>query len=288
MGREPGPQGRGGLQANPNDCYARSLFGPTLFEPDDSGTALDAASGPTGQDGGGARVRGGASWRNRLAGVPDLSSNSLAYDPAHGWLIMVNGDDRTILFDGKDWSFATENEEPSDRVKFATAYDRNRGRAVLFGGQDNTSEGADLCDTWELGAAGWIQVAPCGPLLDGGLDPTQPSPRSSPCLTYDPNLQQVVLVSGYPGDRDPIVDTWGWNGSAWTPLPFADAGPGFSCVTNSLIYLDGSDGGRLVMMGAPDSTTNQGSPTWSGVWDGHAYQWSQALAPLTPSSWFNR
>jgi hypothetical protein len=90
------------------------------------------------------------------------------------------------------------------------AYDRARGRVVLFGGQANE----DFNDTWEWDGVTWTQVADTGP-----------KPRVQPAMAYHGNRNRVVLFGGSsPLDvHQNFNDTWEWDEENWTQV--ADTGP---------------------------------------------------------------
>lgn len=86
------------------------------------------------------------------------------------------------------------------------AFDANRCRTVLFGGND--APGAYFNETWEYNGttSTWTQMLPG----------TSPSARSGPALAFDSTRNLIVLFGGYqPGH---VNDTWTWNGMSWTQL----------------------------------------------------------------------
>jgi hypothetical protein len=97
---------------------------------------------------------------------------------------------------------------PPPRAEAAIAYDRDRGRIVLFGGYRRVAGVTQrLGDTWEWDGDQWKEVA-----VDG------PTPRNSAAMTYDEHKRSVVLFGG-PG---PSNETWEWDGHRWTPLRAGD------------------------------------------------------------------
>jgi len=170
------------------------------------------------------------------------------------------------------------------------AYDSQRGRTVLFGGDGGSSL---LGDTWEWDGSAWTNVANGGPLarsghgmaydsvrgrtvLFGGLSflgdtwewdgmtwtnvtTSGPSARSGHSMAYDSQRGRTVLFGG-----SGLADTWEWNGSAWTNV--ATTGPS---VGYGMAY--DSQRGRTVLFW----------PTGTWEWDGSA--WSQA-ATVGPGS----
>jgi hypothetical protein len=93
---------------------------------------------------------------------------------------------------------------PEPRAEAAIAYDRDRGRIVLFGGYRRIAGITQrLGDTWEWDGERWSEMA-----LDG------PTPRNNAAMTYDELRHRIVLFGG-PG---PSNETWEWDGHRWTSL----------------------------------------------------------------------
>jgi len=90
------------------------------------------------------------------------------------------------------------------------AYDRDRGRVVLMGGQPAGSSGTRLADTWEWDGTNWTQVVTA--TTPGGTGLLQPG------ATYDRLRERVVLSGGFNGSY--LSNTWEYDGVDWT-----DRGP---------------------------------------------------------------
>lgn len=151
---------------------------------------------------------------------------------------------------------------PAPRWAHAMAFDRARGKLVMFGGNFPQTG-----DTWEWDGEVWEQRTPVGrprdrylasmaydarrgrTVLFGGnavsasatrLDDTWewdgtswteaspsgvgPSRRLGASMAYDELNRQVVLFGGF-SDRGPEADLWSWDGSAWTELAAGPAPP---------------------------------------------------------------
>ena len=99
---------------------------------------------------------------------------------------------------------------PERRWDSAIAYDTDRKRLVLYGGQAGLK--SDFADTWEWDGSVWTQFAVNGP-----------GPRERHALFYHPVLRRTFLVAGF--DRNYMwnpSDLWEWNGSRWAfrgPVP---------------------------------------------------------------------
>src|SRR4030095_6812906 len=87
---------------------------------------------------------------------------------------------------------------PPARYANALAYDSDRQRVVLFGGQSGAPFGQGvLGDTWEYDGLAWTQLAPT----------TSPPARTFVKMVYDPNRHKMVLFGGYNGTQT-VADTW--------------------------------------------------------------------------------
>jgi hypothetical protein len=155
------------------------------------------------------------------------ASPSLVYHEALRRVVMLgvgSQANETWLWDGSGWAQATHLGGPVPaRRRSGVAYDRARGRVVLFGG----SAPNDLAETWELetilfGGGGttfqqlsetwewdgvnWSQLSP----------PVSPPGRGGAFLIYVPALGGLVLCG-----REPLSDfnSWLWDGTNWTRLP---------------------------------------------------------------------
>src|SRR5262245_66639107 len=88
------------------------------------------------------------------------------------------------------------------------AYDSQRGRTVLFGGE---GPGYGV-DTWEWDGTNWIQH------FTSGFPPA----RDRHAMAYDSQRHRVVLFGGFQAGVGYLGDTWEWDGTTWRQLA---AGP---------------------------------------------------------------
>jgi hypothetical protein len=164
----------------------------------------------------------------------------------------------TWHFDGVSWSRRTPAQSPSRRAGPAMAFDRARGRTVLFGGGLNS---ALFADTWEYDGVSWTPVAA----------PTAPSRRTDAGLAYDLRRRCCVLFGGENGTFVPLGDTWQFDGNTWTQLtPATSPAPRYM---PALVY--DSAHGRTVLFGGQDLTTFSLGDTWT--FDGT--NWTQVPGP---------
>ena len=149
---------------------------------------------------------------------------AVAYDERRHEAVLFGGNrvlfgkgDESDTFLADTWRFkdgrwtSAAAKGPSPRAEASMAYDRDRGRIVLFGGYRRTAGVTKrLGDTWEWNGEQWSEVA-----MDG------PAPRNSAAITYDELRRRIVLFGG-PG---PSNETWEWDGGRWTSVN-AGAVPG--------------------------------------------------------------
>ena len=96
----------------------------------------------------------GSRWTQRYpAASPMVFAPLLAHDVRRARTVLTNGAE-TWEWDGNSWQKATPVRNPPQRRYGAMAYDAARGRCVLFGGMDNSSQ----VPRRHLGV-GWHQLA---------------------------------------------------------------------------------------------------------------------------------
>jgi hypothetical protein len=173
------------------------------------------------------------SWRLLTASGPGPRTfPGLAFDRRRGEVVVFGGN--RVLF-GKPGEIATLLADtwvwrdgwwsrrdlmgPSARAEAAMAYDSARGRVVLFGGYERSTDGnVRLGDTWEWDGRRWSLVATSGPAA-----------RSGAAMAYDDRRRRMVLFGG----RTPPAlsgETWEWDGSAWARVADGGAEPRFNPV----------------------------------------------------------
>jgi hypothetical protein len=159
------------------------------------------------------------------------------------------------------------------RNAHAMAYDSRRGRAILFGGADESK----VCgDTWAWDGKRWISVSHTGP-----------EPRTFPSLAYDSIRKKVVLFGGNrvlfgsnPDENRFLNDTWEWDGQRWTQIQAAGPSPR----AEAAIAFD-SRRGRVVLFGGHNRAGERGNrlaDTWE--WDGKRWTEIKVTGPSPRNS----
>jgi cysteine-rich repeat protein len=198
----------------------------------------------------------GSTWTT-TASAPE-SRRGLAQAVAMG--------DRALIFGGQDqvgnelgdtWVLDATGWRPPPRPieRSGVAMERHdaAGHVLLFGG--NNGQLGNLDDTWLLGPNGWAEHVGSGP----------PNEAVGP-IAYDP-ISKQILMQGFA----PNVQTWLWNGSAWSQRQPAQQPP----FTTTIAF----DSKRLTMFGR-DTLAPATPQTWS--WDGAT--WFKASPPHSPAA----
>ena len=217
----------------------------------------------------------GTRWRQLLPpqNPPMRGAHAMALDTTRGRIVLYGGSQshtfgyppfappETWEWDGLSWSVTTTGPQPPPGSQSAMAFDRRRGRVVMFGGRDTNG----LVDTvWEWDGALWTNPAP-------GV---RPAGRVGAGLGYDATAGAVILVGGGFEGVDWMAgfdDTWSWDGVVWTQLqPNTRAlGAGFA---------------RLVDRGNRSPFLHGAVTSWT--WSGSSWV-SQWLADAPPGSYFD-
>jgi hypothetical protein len=150
---------------------------------------------------------------------------------------------------------------PSARYQHALAFDSNRQRTVLFGGNNGS---VNLNDTWEWDGINWTQKTPT----------TSPSARSYHALVYDAARQRVVLFGGNNGSVN-LNDTWEWDGTNWilkSPTSSPSIRSGHAMTYDTIRQ-------RVVLFGGSADNFVPNNETWE--WDGT--NWTLKTPAASPS-----
>jgi hypothetical protein len=164
-------------------------------------------------------------------------NHGMVYDSVRGVSVLFGGviDARTASeaypndtweYEGAKWVRRETGAAPAGRKDFGLAFDRLRGRVVLFGGLTNNSFGsaAPSGETWEYDGVNWTQRFPS----------VAPAPRHGHALFYDPVRRVTTLYGGDTLLANPRAgDIWTWDGFNWTPREVTGERPLFGGVYGS-------------------------------------------------------
>ena len=209
----------------------------------------------------------GFAWAQRTPAVsPQARENhAVAYDSARQRVVLFGGDasgysssevDDTWEWDGTSWTQLAPAQGPERRADHAMAFDRARGRVVLFGGHRVSLPRVSFDDTWEWDGATWTRLEP----------PSKPTARRGHSMAYDSVRQRVVMFGGQRNELATTVffqETWEWDGTTWTQVA---AGQGPSVQTrHPMAY----DAGRQRMVLFDSARRAPHADTWE--WDGSTW-----------------
>jgi hypothetical protein len=201
--------------------YPSAAYSPDLH----AVVMLDVGSSGPGKSPGDTLLFDGTDWRLVSPVHWPRWPAQLAYSRVrHAIVALSFADNRTWLFDGRDWSptsaagtaSAARTASPPlgngmETYSPSAAFDVKRDTWVLFGGFEGH---ADLAGTW-TGDTSWTRRS----------SSNSPIARSGAGMMWDPSLAAVVLFGGFVGQygQNPtdLSDTWSWDGSEWHQL----AGP---------------------------------------------------------------
>ena len=207
----------------------------------------------------------GSQWRQHTGvGPAARASAAMVYDAGRRQVLLFGGSSGfgpssaflgdTWAWNGTAWTQLTPPSSPPARAGAKMAYDRRRGRVVLFGG---FGDQAVTDDTWEWDGATWTQASPT----------THPSARWDHAMTFDSARGRTLLFGGIDG-IDSVGDTWEWDGTTWT-LVHDNATPPLQD-HHALAYDSGRD--RVVSFGGLQSILPY-RHTWE--WDGVRWELRQ-------------
>lgn len=189
------------------------------------------------------------------------SGTEMVYDAARGVMVLFSGAfgggfsvNDTWEYNGISWRQVVTSQAPSPRWSHAMAYDSNRQRTVLFGGQDGARV---FGDTWEYDGSDWKRITPV----------SSPTPRSSGTMVFDSCRNRMVLFGGAG-----FVETWEYDGADWTRATPNASPPGGTHLAGMAFD---SARCKVVLFG--------GSPAFEGTWEYDGVTWTNSSTTASPS-----
>jgi cysteine-rich repeat protein len=224
----------------------------------------------------------GATWAqlNPTTVPPPRAGHAMAYDATRGKVILFGGCGVALAadcnggpyfsdtweWDGTDWVERTSSTSPPPRAGHAMAFDVARGKAVTFGGLQQSGA---LADTWEWDGTDWKMSTPL----------TAPPARANHTIVYDSDHGRVVLFAGCANGGAScaeLADVWTWDGTSW--IPASGTGPSLR-FSHGAAY-DTSSGEMVVFGGRSGTPSVALDETWA--WNA-ATGWREKAIPATPS-----
>ena len=206
----------------------------------------------------------GTTWtRIATAGPSPRYLAAIAYDAARQRVVLHGGQtgvfpNITLLNDTWEWDGTAWTQRattgPSARVHQNLAFDRTRGKIVLYGGF-NSATVQELRDIWEWDGSTWQQSTVSGTANSIALG-----------LVFDEKTSAMFLYSR--PQTGGAVAANRWNGTNLTPV--AAAGPPCVPVPRQLAALGSNPGGIFFYVHTCDQTGATTQPQ-SWRWDGAAW-----------------
>ena len=263
----------------------------------------------------------GRTWQQvSTTGPGPRTFPSMAYDSIRRKVLLFGGNrvlfgsneaanrflNDTWQWDGRRWT-ELKVPGPPARAEAAMAFDKERGRVVLFGGYYRSSGRIiRLGDTWEWDGYRWVQSKVSGPNARNGAAVTYDASRGklilfggrtedgvsgetwewnggrweenrsaltegrfNPVMAYDSARQKVIRFGGrYAGK--PVGDTWEYDGKSWIRL--SSVGPAARNHT-AMAYNPKID--RIILFGGHDFGTTDAVNVFGDTWEWHANEWLQ-------------
>lgn len=173
--------------------------------------------------------------------------------------------DETYVYDGTAWTLLSTVGSPPASEFAAMAIDPLRQRVVLFGGNDLDFN--LISETWELDLNAnpptWTRFIAPGP-----------SGRSFASMAFDASRSAVVLTGGS-ADSGRSLETWAFDGTAWTLISSALPTLGGQDALSPIASFQPSTGaGGVVLAGWGPTTTYR---------LGAGGTWTQTQTPVIPA-----
>jgi hypothetical protein len=216
----------------------------------------------------------GSTWtRVATAGPSPRNQAAIAYDPARQRVVLFGGQSGvfpniTVFTDTWEWDGTAWTQRattgPSSRVHQTIAFDRARGKVVLYGGF-NISLGQELRDIWEWDGSSWQQSS-----VSGAANSIAPG------LAYDEKTSALYLYSR--PESGGAISATRWNGTTLTPAP--TAAPPCVPIQRQVTALGSNPGGLLFYAHSCDQSGTALLPqTWR--WDGSVWASVTGAQPST-------
>jgi hypothetical protein len=219
----------------------------------------------------------GTSW-TRLAttGPSPRNQVALAYDAARQRVVLFGGQagvfpNINVLADTWEWDGTSWAQKattgPSGRVHATIAFDRARGKIVLFGGF-NAGTNQELRDIWEWDGTSWQQSSVSGPTNSIALG-----------VAYDEKTAAMYVFSMAVGGGPPSAARW--NGATLTAA--AAAAPPCVPIPRQFAALGSTPGGFLYYVHSCDQS---GTTILPQTWRFDGTTWTR-VAGTQPSVRYN-
>ena len=141
----------------------------------------------------------GTAWSLASTDGPSRVNHAMVYDTVRKSTLLFGGAvpeqpaaSETWEYDGTTWAQVTTSGPPA-RVYHRMAFDKDRGKAIVFGGQFSGGGAPTYTDTWQWDGVSWTEVVTSGP-----------GARAHSAMEYDEARRETMLFGGGPSWND----TW--------------------------------------------------------------------------------
>lgn len=228
------------------------------------------------------------SWAQRQPGEQPESTSSnprfgapLTYDAESDRLILFAGGSPSHMyidtwaydFNTDTWELMSPEISPSPRAMYATAYDSESDRVLLWGGFTGTDENDVAMWAYDYNTDAWE-------VLENDEGPQQHWERHG--MAYIPEVDRVLFYSGMLEDEGVLpAETWyyDYNTNTWTEVEVDTSPPGMAMY--AMAYDPATT--TVVVFGGEMTSKYAGNLSrdiW--VFDPVAEDWSQVAAPAAP------
>ena len=214
----------------------------------------------------------GNEWTlNATPGTPARESGGAVYDTRRNRFVLFGGigtkneNDRLGDLwesDGNRWG-QLNSTDGETRDHHHMAFDEDRGRVVVYGGQ--SMDRTWLTDTSEWDGTKWTKISSTGP-----------GSRVHSAMVYDSRRKLVVLFGGFDQQYKAHNDLWGWNGKEWQKL--SEEGP--PPRSHHAMAFD-VDSGSLVLFGGLKAARSTAALNDTWIWNGK--QWTEVKTASGPA-----
>lgn len=160
---------------------------------------------------------------------PDREDHSAVWDARDGRMLVFGGGREGRPYDDL-WSYdpkanawtelTPEGTGPGARFRHQAVWDAENARLLVFGGYGGVFPGGYRNDLWSYDPATneWTEL---------GLDGDAPPPRSTHGAAWDADTGRLMIVGGFAGGIDYLVDVWSYDAGLdlWSELTPLGSGP---------------------------------------------------------------
>ena len=201
------------------------------------------------------------SWTNVTTsnGPPSGHYESMAYDAADGYIVLLTNQGTTWRFGGGVWTLVSTPTSPGYRSGASMVYDAVDQYVVLFGGCCRPGSILPYGDTWTFHAGTWTNATSIGR--------PSPSARLYASMAYDSIDGYGVLFGGvsilptsFPFAGS-LGDTWTFSNGSWKNVTMAMGPPPPSSRALATLVYDRA-AGYVLLFGGVNGQTGFVGDTW--------------------------